>query len=185
MKSEKTITEGMLVPCLMAGTTDEWSTAEIIKIRSTSTATPPETAAPDATSAAAGADAADSGKRLFYVHYVDFNKRLDCWVSEDRLDIAKARLKGQEAAVAIKKEESASGSGRCSSPTPSAIKDVSNLAAAATTGKCRQGLCIYYERFSQFGLQSGNRGFSLFLPSQFHFLPSKTMAIQFFHDALV
>ena len=44
--------------------------------------------------------------------------------------------------------------------------------------------CI--RRFSQFGLQSENRGFSLFLLSQFHFSPFKTMAIQFFfHDALV
>ena len=36
----------------------------------------------------------------------------------------------------------------------------------------------YKWRFSQFGLQSGNHGFSLFLLSQFHFSPS--MAIQFF-----
>jgi len=102
MKSEKSATEGMLVPCMMAGS-DEWSTAEIIKIRST----PADATSPSTTTAATegdgdGVDSSSSGassdvKKLYYVHYVDFNKRLDCWVTEDRLDFSQARLKGQEA----------------------------------------------------------------------------------------
>ena len=116
MKSEKTVTEGMLVPCLMAGT-DEWSTAEIIKIR------PALTSSTDTDGVG---DALDETKRLFYVHYVDFNKRLDCWVAEDRLDLANARLKGQEP-VETKKEDAGGVAGRCFSPTPSA----SNLAASS------------------------------------------------------
>ena len=134
MKSEKSATEGMLVPCMMAGS-DEWSTAEIIKIRST----PADATSPSTTTAATegdgdGVDSSSSGassdvKKLYYVHYVDFNKRLDCWVTEDRLDFSQARLKGQEAVEKeTKKEEASGGSGRCFSPTPSAIKDVSNLA---------------------------------------------------------
>ena len=115
MKSEKTVTEGMLVPCLMAGT-DEWSTAEIIKIR------PALSSSADTDHLG---DANDEAKRLFYVHYVDFNKRLDCWVTEDRLDLANARLKGQEP-VETKKEDVGSATGRCFSPTPSAT----NLAAS-------------------------------------------------------
>ena len=27
------------------------------------------------------------GQRQYYVHYVDYNKRLDEWVTEDRLDV--------------------------------------------------------------------------------------------------
>jgi len=118
MKSEKTVTEGMLVPCLMAGS-DEWSTAEIIKIR------PALTSSADTDGVG---DALDETKRLFYVHYVDFNKRLDCWVAEDRLDLANARLKGQEP-VETKKEDAGGVAGRCLSPTPSA----SNLAASTSS----------------------------------------------------
>ena len=32
------------------------------------------------------------GKPTFYVHYEDFNKRLDEWVTEDRLDVSKIEL---------------------------------------------------------------------------------------------
>ena len=139
MKSEKSAPEGMLVPCMMAGS-DEWSTAEIIKIRSTP-ADPSSTSTAAATEGDDNNDNVDSSsstssdvKKLYYVHYVDFNKRLDCWVTEDRLDFSKARLKGQEAVEkeTTKKEETSGGSGRCYSPTPSAIKDVSNLASSSS-----------------------------------------------------
>ena len=117
MKGEKTISEGMLIPCLMTGT-DEWSNAEIIKIR--------ESEIPSGSTAEVDSD--DAKRRLYYVHYVDFNKRLDCWVTEDRLDVSKARAKGQEPTDKEIKKEDPDGSSRCFSPTPtSAIKDVSNL----------------------------------------------------------
>ncbi|XP_033735590.1 histone acetyltransferase KAT5-like [Pecten maximus] len=32
------------------------------------------------------------GKHLYYIHYEDFNKRLDEWVPEERMDISKAEL---------------------------------------------------------------------------------------------
>lgn len=118
MKSEKILSEGMLVPCLMTGS-EEWSTAEVIKIRVSA----------DAADAAAAATADEiTQKKLYYVHYVDTNKRLDCWVTEDRLDIAKARIKGQEEKEKEKKEEAAAllagaaANSRCFSPTP-AVKD--------------------------------------------------------------
>ena len=43
----------------------EWTPAEILSIRNTSV-----------------------GIRQYYVHYVDFNKRLDEWVAHDRLDLS-------------------------------------------------------------------------------------------------
>ena len=123
MKGEKTIIEGMLIPCLMTGT-DEWSNAEIIKIRDNEPSGSTEIVD------------SDDAKRLYYVHYVDFNKRLDCWVTEDRLDVAKARAKGAQEASddKVKKEDPDVGSSRCFSPTPSAIKDVSNLGTTPTSG---------------------------------------------------
>jgi len=124
MKSEKTISEGMLVPCLMTGS-DEWSTAEIIKIRANADAAP-SSGVPSDTE---GAEVDDLNKKLYYVHYVDTNKRLDCWVTEDRLDVSKARLKGQETAAAVEKEkkEEVGATGRCFSPTPP-VKDAAGIA---------------------------------------------------------
>lgn len=48
--------------------TDDWPLAEIISIRDV------------------------NGKPMFYVHYVDFNKRLDGWVTEDFLDTRKVQF---------------------------------------------------------------------------------------------
>lgn len=48
--------------------TDDWPLAEIISIRDV------------------------SGQAMFYVHYVDFNKRLDGWVTEDFLDTRKVQF---------------------------------------------------------------------------------------------
>lgn len=119
MKSEKTLSEGMLVPCLMTGS-DEWSTAEVIKIRGS--LDPPSDTPADSNDGT-------SSKKLYYVHYVDTNKRLDCWVTEDRLDVSKARLKGQESVEKEKKEEAAT-SARSLSPTPT-VKEAPNLGTAA------------------------------------------------------
>jgi histone acetyltransferase HTATIP len=42
---------------------DEWPKAEVISIKTT-----------------------ENGSSQYYVHFVDYNKRLDEWVTEDRLD---------------------------------------------------------------------------------------------------
>jgi len=47
----------------------EWTPAEILSIRNTSV-----------------------GIRQYYVHYVDFNKRLDEWVAHDRLDLSQVEF---------------------------------------------------------------------------------------------
>eukprot|EP00095_Tigriopus_kingsejongensis_P002413 maker-scaffold934_size79169-snap-gene-0.28 protein:Tk02413 transcript:maker-scaffold934_size79169-snap-gene-0.28-mRNA-1 annotation:"histone acetyltransferase tip60" len=56
------VTEGCRLPVRMR-MSEECPKAEVISIRSR-----------------------DDGKREFYVHFVDYNKRLDEWVAEDRLD---------------------------------------------------------------------------------------------------
>ena len=60
------VTEGCKLPVqLQAGKEDsEWPKAEVISIRTID----------------------GSSERQYYVHFVDYNKRLDEWVSEDRLD---------------------------------------------------------------------------------------------------
>jgi hypothetical protein len=47
----------------------EWTPAEILSIRNTT-----------------------NGLKQFYVHYVDFNKRLDEWVAHDRLDLSQVQF---------------------------------------------------------------------------------------------
>ena len=74
------VTEGCRLPVRMHGQKDEWPKAEVISIRR----------APGSGAAQASADAGGSGgsegEMQYYVHYVDYNKRLDEWVTEDRLD---------------------------------------------------------------------------------------------------
>ena len=60
------VTEGCRLPVKMRNSADEWPKAEVISIRSVE---------------------GGSGQRQYYVHYVDYNKRLDEWVTEDRLDV--------------------------------------------------------------------------------------------------
>ncbi|KAK3093697.1 hypothetical protein FSP39_019007 [Pinctada imbricata] len=60
-----------------------------------------------------------TGRTLFYVHYEDFNKRLDEWVPEERMDISKMMLPSKEAKTPQKKEGSKAGTGsRPCSPEP-------------------------------------------------------------------
>lgn len=56
------VTEGCRLPVRMRQS-DDWPKAEVISIRNK-----------------------EDGKRDFYVHFVDYNKRLDEWVTEERLD---------------------------------------------------------------------------------------------------
>ncbi|CAL4106675.1 unnamed protein product, partial [Meganyctiphanes norvegica] len=65
LDSISAVTEGCRLPVLMSNGED-WPLAEIISIK----------------------DEPPSGKQ-FYVHFIDYNKRLDEWVDEDRLDTRK------------------------------------------------------------------------------------------------
>uniref|UniRef100_A0A6A7FR75 histone acetyltransferase n=1 Tax=Hirondellea gigas TaxID=1518452 RepID=A0A6A7FR75_9CRUS len=58
------ITEGCRLPVLMMSS-QEWPLAEVISI------------------------ADKENQKLFYIHYIDYNKRLDEWVNESRLDLRK------------------------------------------------------------------------------------------------
>lgn len=64
---QSSLSEGCRLPVRMYGT-DDWPLAEIISIRDV------------------------NGNPMFYVHYVDFNKRLDGWVTEDFLDTRKVQF---------------------------------------------------------------------------------------------
>ncbi|KAF6728797.1 Histone acetyltransferase KAT5 [Oryzias melastigma] len=59
-------------------TEDEWPLAEILSLKEV------------------------SGRKLFYVHYIDFNKRLDEWVTADRLDMKKLQFPKKEAKTPTK-----------------------------------------------------------------------------------
>ncbi|XP_062481271.1 histone acetyltransferase KAT5, partial [Pezoporus occidentalis] len=43
-----------------------------------------------------------SGRKLFYVHYIDFNKRLDEWVTQERLDLKRVQGPRKEAKTPTK-----------------------------------------------------------------------------------
>uniref|UniRef100_A0A8C1A8Y5 Histone acetyltransferase KAT5 n=1 Tax=Cyprinus carpio carpio TaxID=630221 RepID=A0A8C1A8Y5_CYPCA len=74
------ITEGCRLPVLRKNqeNEDEWPLAEILSVKDI------------------------SGKNLYYVHYIDFNKRLDEWVTPDRLDIKKLQFPKKEAKTPMK-----------------------------------------------------------------------------------
>ncbi|XP_059482782.1 histone acetyltransferase Tip60 isoform X2 [Neocloeon triangulifer] len=65
--SLSSLVEGCRLPVKMRNS-DDWPLAEVISIRD------------------------GEGMKYFYVHYIDFNKRLDEWVSEDRLDTRKVQF---------------------------------------------------------------------------------------------
>ena len=59
--------------------TDDWHMAEILSVRHLS-----------------------NGQTIYYVHFIDFNKRLDEWVTEDRLELKKMQLPKKEAKTPVK-----------------------------------------------------------------------------------
>ncbi|CAD7087730.1 unnamed protein product [Hermetia illucens] len=98
-ESTSALTEGCRLPVRMHGT-DDWPLAEIVSIKDV------------------------EGTKIFYVHYVDFNKRLDEWVSEDYLDTRKVQFPrrdgtatGQNTGVTTPKKFSHSVTGPASRPT--------------------------------------------------------------------
>ncbi|KAH9507305.1 3-ketoacyl-CoA thiolase 5, peroxisomal [Bulinus truncatus] len=73
------ITEGCHVPVLLPNG-DGWHAAEILSIK-------------------------DNGKPLYYIHYEDYNKRLDEWVPLDRLDLSRLEQPKKDVKTPIKKGE--------------------------------------------------------------------------------
>ncbi|XP_018113183.1 histone acetyltransferase KAT5 isoform X4 [Xenopus laevis] len=78
--AEAEIVEGCRLPVLRKNQDNEveWPLAEILSIKEL------------------------TGKKLFYVHYIDFNKRLDEWVTHDRLDLTKIQFPKKEAKTPTK-----------------------------------------------------------------------------------
>lgn len=75
-----TVIEGCRLPVLRRNqdNEDEWPLAEILSVKDI------------------------SGRKLFYVHYIDFNKRLDEWVTHERLDLKKIQFPKKEAKTPTK-----------------------------------------------------------------------------------
>ncbi|KAG8437879.1 hypothetical protein GDO86_008541 [Hymenochirus boettgeri] len=78
--AEAEIVEGCRLPVLRKNQDNEieWPLAEILSVKEL------------------------TGKKLFYVHYIDFNKRLDEWVTHDRLDLKKIQFPKKEAKTPTK-----------------------------------------------------------------------------------
>ncbi|KAL4622962.1 histone acetyltransferase KAT5 isoform X1 [Arapaima gigas] len=74
------VSEGCRLPVLRKNqeNEDEWPLAEILSVKET------------------------AGRKLYYVHYIDFNKRLDEWVTPDRLDLKKLQFPKKEAKTPTK-----------------------------------------------------------------------------------
>lgn len=43
-----------------------------------------------------------NGEQLYYIHYIDYNKRLDEWVGQDRLDLNHIMVPKKDAKSALK-----------------------------------------------------------------------------------
>ncbi|XP_023198485.1 histone acetyltransferase KAT5 isoform X1 [Xiphophorus maculatus] len=92
------IVEGCRLPVLRKNQEheDEWPLAEILSVKEA------------------------SGRKLYYVHYIDFNKRLDEWVTTDRLDMKKLQFPKKEAKTPTKNGLSGS---RPSSPEREVVSE--------------------------------------------------------------
>ncbi|XP_032431844.1 histone acetyltransferase KAT5 isoform X2 [Xiphophorus hellerii] len=101
------IVEGCRLPVLRKNQEheDEWPLAEILSVKEA------------------------SGRKLYYVHYIDFNKRLDEWVTTDRLDMKKLQFPKKEAKTPTKNGLSGS---RPSSPEREVRKNLDLNIPSAT-----------------------------------------------------
>ncbi|KAJ8246936.1 hypothetical protein GJAV_G00256960 [Gymnothorax javanicus] len=74
------VVEGCRLPVLRKNqeNEDEWPLAEILSVKEL------------------------TGRKLYYVHYIDFNKRLDEWVTPERLDLKKLQFPKKEAKTPTK-----------------------------------------------------------------------------------
>ncbi|XP_054715810.1 histone acetyltransferase KAT5-like [Uloborus diversus] len=91
------LTEGCRMPVRMRNL-DETLLSEIMSIKET----------PD-------------GKTLYYIHYIDYNKRLDEWVEKERLDLTKVQLPKKEVKTPLK--DIKNGSRPCSPDREIVIKE--------------------------------------------------------------
>ncbi|KAG5284071.1 hypothetical protein AALO_G00022660 [Alosa alosa] len=91
------VVEGCRLPVLRKNqeNEDEWPLAEILSVKDI------------------------PGKKLYYVHYIDFNKRLDEWVTPERLDLKKLQFPKKEAKTPTKNGLSGS---RPSSPEREVVR---------------------------------------------------------------
>ncbi|KAA8587049.1 hypothetical protein FQN60_000885 [Etheostoma spectabile] len=105
------IVEGCRLPVLRKNQEheDEWPLAEILSVKEV------------------------SSRKLYYVHYIDFNKRLDEWVTGDRLDMKKLQFPKKEAKTPTKNGLSGS---RPSSPEREVRKSL-DLNVQSTTAPSR------------------------------------------------
>lgn len=77
--------------------TDDWRKSPLSPF-STSTCSPP----PAAVAEILSVRHLSNGQTLYYIHFIDFNKRLDEWVTEDRLDLKKMQLPKKEVKTPLK-----------------------------------------------------------------------------------
>lgn len=107
------VSEGCRLPVLRRNqdNEDEWPLAEILSVKDI------------------------SGRRLFYVHYIDFNKRLDEWVTPERLDLQRVQGPRKEAKTPTKNGLPGSRPG---SPERDPRKSL-ELPAAPASGKSLPG----------------------------------------------
>ncbi|XP_075233062.1 histone acetyltransferase Tip60 [Lycorma delicatula] len=115
------LVEGCRLPVKMRSSEDDWPLAEIISMREC------------------------KGHMLYYIHYVDYNKRLDEWVTEDRLDTRKVQFPRRDASgggttgVSTPKKQTAAthqnASSRPSSPVNSEMVNGNAVLAAALQKK--------------------------------------------------
>ncbi|KAJ8276565.1 hypothetical protein COCON_G00083170 [Conger conger] len=106
------IVEGCRLPVLRKNQEheDEWPLAEILSVKDI------------------------PGRKLYYVHYIDFNKRLDEWVTPDRLDMKKLQLPKKEAKTPTKNGLSGS---RPSSPERDPVRKTVDLSLPTATSPSR------------------------------------------------
>uniref|UniRef100_A0A8C2ES53 Histone acetyltransferase KAT5 n=1 Tax=Cyprinus carpio TaxID=7962 RepID=A0A8C2ES53_CYPCA len=124
---ENVITEGCRLPVLRKNQVneDEWPLAEILSVKDI------------------------LGKKLYYVHYIDFNKRLDEWVTPDRLDIKKLQFPKKEAKTPMK--DGLPGS-RPSSPERDVVRE-STLQPCCDSRR-RNGIPpLQWQRYTEYHMQ--------------------------------
>ncbi|KAL3267139.1 hypothetical protein HHI36_011279 [Cryptolaemus montrouzieri] len=107
--SVNSLVEGCRLPVHMKGT-DDWPLAELISIKEV------------------------RGTKCYYVHYVDFNKRLDEWVTEESLDTRKVHFPRRDGTSNTgvstpKKLHYSEVNSRPSSPTPPVASEILNGSA--------------------------------------------------------
>lgn len=115
------IKEGCRLPVHMIKT-NEWPLAEVLRIKVVD---------PQPSNPLASSSKTQLPVKLYYVHYIDYNKRLDEWVSIERMNVEK---------IQAPSSSSASGSGSASSGNQAQVsKDTTSSRAKADTADSESG----------------------------------------------